>query len=337
MQARPMKGEDRLIHWLRARLRTGGRDPLGDDAAILDGQGELALTVDQQIEGVHFPAGLDPKIVAHRLLAVNLSDLASMGAAPEFALLALTLPQDFDPRPLFRSLLSACKRYDLELVGGDLARGPRLAASLTLAGRLAPESRWLRRSLARPDDILWVGGTLGESVAGRVLLEMGASVSGRRIDLPREFLSPALAAAGRRAVRRHLRPTPQLELGQWLSRQNRAAAIDISDGFSLDLSRLCEASACGAEVDVPALPKPPRFTALCSNLGRSAEELQLSGGEDYVLLFSLSKGLEPPARFRCRPVGRVLSGRNIWATDGARRRPLEVTGWDHLRASHVRP
>ncbi|MFQ5350173.1 MAG: thiamine-monophosphate kinase, partial [Thermoanaerobaculia bacterium] len=135
-----MTGEDRLIDWLRRQTRQRGTDLLGDDAAVLPETAPV-VTVDQQIAGTHFPADLAAPVVARRLLAVCLSDLAAMGAEPGHAFLALTMPEGFEPRPFFSALLAACDAYDTVLAGGDLARGPVLASALTLCGRLPARGR----------------------------------------------------------------------------------------------------------------------------------------------------------------------------------------------------
>src|SRR4051794_24167418 len=166
-----MAGETDLLRWLRSRL---GSSLIGDDAAVLPDGGPFAVTVDHQIAGVHFPSDLDPAIVARRLLAVNLSDLAAMGAAPTHAFLALAAPTGFDHRRFFTALLDACRRHGLTLAGGDLARNPeRLVASLTMLGTKDAAARWLARSGARPGHALWLGGTIGESAAGRMLIANG--------------------------------------------------------------------------------------------------------------------------------------------------------------------
>src|SRR6185436_12693499 len=126
------------------------------------------VTTDSQIEGVHFPPGLDPALVARRLLAVNLSDLAAMGAEPRHAFLALAAPPGFAHRRFFRALLAACRLQGVELAGGDLARDPHhVHAVLTLLGTRPAAGRWLRRDGARPGHRLWHGGTVGESAAGQ--------------------------------------------------------------------------------------------------------------------------------------------------------------------------
>jgi len=324
--------EDRLLDWLRRRSRGAGADLLGDDAALLpDG---LAITVDHQIEGVHFPPGLDPAWVGPRLLAVSLSDLAAVGAVPRYAFLALAAPPATDRRRLFDALLKACHHYDVALVGGDLAAATSLHLSLTLVGSRRPRTRWLRRDRARPGDRLWVGGELGGSAAGRFLLAAGASVGHRRFRLPSGWRATReVSAAARQAMRRHLSPEPQLELGQWLARRRRAAALDISDGLALDLARLCRASGVGAVLRPTAIPHPAHLAELGHRLERSIDDLTLHGGEDYVLLFTLPANLRPPAHFRCRVIGEIVRERGLYRDDHGRRSALSVRGWDHLRGS----
>jgi thiamine-monophosphate kinase len=311
----PPADENRLIDWLR---RQPGGASIGDDAAVLPA-GSFAVTVDHQISDVHFPAGLDPAIVARRLLAVNLSDLAAMGARPAYAFLALAAPAGFDHRRFFRALLAACRRHGLILAGGDLARHSVLAASLTLLGMKDEGARWLTRSGARPGHALWLGGTIGESAAGRILIERGE---------PKEA-SASLQRAMRRAIRRHLQPIPQLALGRWLSGQNEGAAMDVSDGLARDLHRLCRASGVGAEVDAAALPFVDRFAMLCRRIGADPLALALGGGEDYVLLFTLPNGIVPPER-QARRIGRIMKGRRLALLREGKRSDLPDTGWDHL-------
>lgn len=329
----PLTGEDHLLRWLRSRLHSSF---IGDDAAILPPGGPFAVTMDSQISGVHFVADLDPAILARRLLAINLSDLAAMGAAPAYAFLALSTREGFDHRRFFRSFLAACRRHDVKLAGGDLARSPGgTVATLTLIGKKPEEGRWLRRGEARPGHDLWLGGTAGESAAGAILIGRGARLAGRRIDLPRSFLkaSARLQTAARRAVRRHLLPEPQLTLGTWLGRQEEGAAMDVSDGVARDLHRLCRESSVGAEIDAEAVPLPARFAALCTAIGTDPFSLALGGGEDYVLLFTLPAGTAPPARFGCHRIGRIAQKKRITIVRDGVRRELPALGWDHLAGS----
>ncbi len=326
----PLETEDRLIRWLRRRFAERGR-LIGDDAALVAGRGPWAVSVDHQVAGVHFPPDLDLRVVGRRLVGVALSDLAAVGARPVYVLLALALPPAIDPRRLFEGLLAGCRRHDLELAGGDLSRAERLTASLTVLGTRVAGGRWLKRDGARPGDRIWVAGTLGDSAAGRLLVARGARIEGRSVRLPARLrLSRPLAAAARRAVRRHLEPEPLLEIGAWLARRPRAAAIDVSDGLALDLSRLCRAAGVGAALEEARLPGAAGFTELARRLGREPLALALAGGEDYALLFTLPPRTRPPAAFGCRAIGRVTPGAELTLEGPRGRRPLEPAGWDHL-------
>lgn len=331
--AKIQDGEDVLLR--RLRRRSPGRF-LGDDAAILPA-GEWAVTMDSQIEGVHFPSGLDPAVCARRLLAVNLSDLAAMGAAPRFAFLALSTPPSFDHQRFFDALVRAGDRLGLVLAGGDLARHSVVTTSLTLLGERPPEGKWLRRGAARPGDRIWLGGTVGESAAGCELARRGATFDGRRVEIPEtlgdaSIFSSAIARAARRAVRRHFEPLPQLELGRALGRCRRAAAIDLSDGLARDLHRLCEESGVGAEIEMERIPLADRFAALAAHLGKNPEHFALGGGEDYVLLFALPEDVAPP-RPGCVEIGRATKERRlILRKSDGESVELEAAGWDHLKA-----
>ncbi len=336
MKGRPAgaDSEDRLIGWLRGLAgRSGARSPIGDDAALLPLGGDWAITTDSQIEGVHFPAGLDPALIARRLLAVNLSDLAASGAEPVWAFLALAVPPGFDARRFFRALDQATRAAGLTLAGGDLARLPQgFVATLTLLGRRPKGGRWLRRSAARAGDVLYLGGTLGESALGQRLLARGAGMDARgRVTLPVDLALPnALIPAARRAIRRHLAPEPQLALGASLGKLRRVAALDVSDGLARDLYRLCRESSVGATVEAAALPLAPGFAELCHRLGAEPPTLALGGGEDYVLLFTLPRRTAPPRDAPCTRIGQITADRAIELyTDGAQQK-LPPLGWDHL-------
>lgn len=316
-------GEDALVAWLR-RAMPGGH-LLGDDTAVLE-PASWAVTVDTQIAGVHVPEDLDPARFARRLLAVNLSDLAASGARPAFAFLALSAPSGFDHRRFFRAFGRAASAHGVALAGGDLSCQPRLTAALTLLGRRWPDGRWLNRREARAGDVVWVGGTLGESALGLALLGAGVRLDDRAIRVPPGFAP----VATRRAIRRHLLPTPQIELGRWLACHTaRGAAIDLSDGLAKDLHRLCRASGVGARIRLEDLPKPPGFARLAAKLGQDPEALILFGGEDYVLLFTLPKGENPPLRGAVA-IGVIESRRRVRLVTPDGPEPLPDRGWDHL-------
>lgn len=334
-KATALLSEDRLIGWLRrlvGRART--ENPIGDDAAFLKLGGDWAVTVDSQVEGVHFPPGLAPALVARRLLAVNLSDLAASGATPVWAFLSLGLPAGYDAQRFFKAFVRAAQSAGVTLAGGDLTRLPHqgLVATLTLLGRRPMQGRWLKRSAARAGDLLYLGGTLGESALGQRLLARGGTIDARgRVTLPADpALSPALEQAARNAIRRHVEPRPQLALGAALGRAKRAAALDVSDGLARDLHRLCAESKVGAVIDAAALPYASRFSDLCATVREDPLALALSGGEDYVLLFSLPARSAPPDEFSSTRIGEITPERTVRIRiDGAIRK-LEPLGWDHL-------
>lgn len=337
-----IRSEDDLLAWLRGLQ---GTDLLGDDTARLPARpGQVWIaTTDSQIAGVHVPADLDPAVLARRLLQVNLSDLAAAAAEPAYALAAVSAPAGFDHRRFLAALLAACAAAGVRLAGGDLARSPTLTVTLTLLGTRPEGAPPVGRGNARPGDALWVGGTLGESAAGQRLVARGARLHGGRdpadaegeVSLPEDLdLPEPVREAARRAVRRHLAPRAQLELGAWLGGRldpgQGAAVMDLSDGLARDLPRLARESGAGAEVEAEALPASEGFGALCAALGEDPVELALGGGEDYALLFALPPDVLPPDRFACYRVGRVTKENELWLVKSGRREGWPDLGWDHL-------
>ncbi|HUP23604.1 MAG TPA: thiamine-phosphate kinase [Thermoanaerobaculia bacterium] len=324
---RPLRDEAAFVAWLRNVADAG----IGDDTAFLSLDGSFAWTVDTQHEGVHLPTGCDPAVAARRLLAVNLSDLAAVGAEPRYALLSLAAPPEYDRRRFVAALVAACARFRVRLLGGDTSRLDRLSATLTLIGRRPRRASWMRRSAARPGDQLFVGGTLGEAALGLALVRAGAIWERGRMVLPAGLEGPrSHTVAARRAVRRFLAPEPQMELSRRLSQSGcRVAAIDVSDGLGKDLARLCAASGVGAEVET--LPLAQAAEELAARLGLNARELALGGGEDYVLLFTLPASSRQPAG--STPIGWIRSGTGVWAIEeGDRRRDIADAGFDHFAA-----
>lgn len=316
------RGEIALVAWLRQNLDAG----IGDDAAFVPGGRELAYTIDTQQEGVHFPSGIDPAVVASRLLAVNLSDLAAVGAKPRYALLSLASPRDWNRRRFFSALRRAADSWRMRVVGGDLSRGDRVHAVLCAIGERSAHGRFLHRSSAEPGQLVWLGGRVGVSALG-LALQGRSHVPGQ---LP-EDLPADLTDAATTALRHHLRPEPQLELGRWLARRRSSspAAIDVSDGLGIDLGRLASASDVGIEIALPqdALPHP----ALCSWLGLDPLEIAIAGGEDYVLAFTLPERLRPPPEFHCLRIGCTVEGRGVrLLLDGRQSRDISTSGHDHL-------
>jgi thiamine-monophosphate kinase len=244
---------------------------VGDDAALLQAPAgsELVAAADTLVEGVHFPHGSPPSSIGHRALAVNLSDLAAMGARPAWALLALTLPQA-DPAWLEAFAAGLCalaREHDVALVGGDTTHGP-LCVTVQLLGNV-PRGSALRRAGGSPGDLLFVSGTPGDAAAGLALEQGRLQSTGEARSYLRE---------------RFLRPTPRLALGERL-RDHASACIDVSDGLLGDAGKLARASGVGCELDIDALPLSE---ALRSVSGEArARELALTGGDDYELCFAV--------------------------------------------------
>ena len=244
---------------------------IGDDCALLapaPGM-ELAISSDMLVAGRHFLPGADPRMLGHKCLAVNLSDLAAMGARPLGFTLALALPSA-EPdwlAPFSAGLFALADQFDCELIGGDTTKGP-LTICITVFGELAP-GQALRRANARRGDDIWISGTLGDA-----RLALAAYRDGYRLD-------PALLLAA--GLRMHA-PTPRVALGRALAEAGAAhAAIDISDGLVGDLGHILAASRVGASLDVDALPVGPALAAQDLALRR---RFSAAGGDDYELCFT---------------------------------------------------
>ncbi|MFO1282454.1 MAG: thiamine-phosphate kinase [Burkholderiales bacterium] len=293
-------GEFGLIarHFARPARDASVRVGVGDDAAVLAPTAgcELVLAVDMMVEGRHFLRGSDPEGLGHKILAVNLSDLAAMGARPRWALLAGALPERDDAwlAAFARGLYALADRHGVDLVGGDTTSGPRNLC-LTIAGEL-PAGGAILRSGARAGDDLWVSGTLGDAMLGLAALE------------GRVALDDAVRA---RCVARLERPTPRVALGQSL-RGVASAMLDVSDGLSGDLAHILAASGVGARVDLERLPRSPALDTMLAGPQRTlALGCLLGGGDDYELLFAAPAerraAVEAAGRASATPVSRVGS------------------------------
>ncbi len=288
-------GESNLIRLIDRRFRSLGPPPvagIGEDAAIIriPGSGRaLALSTDLLLEGIHFRRStMPPRFLGWKALAANLSDLAAVGARPDSYLLALGLPGDLSSAFLERFLdgiRELARRYRIRLLGGDICENSRVVIGITIIGSVKG-NLYLPRTGARPGDQLYVTGTLGRSAWGLRLLDRGWRwQGGRAVPPPGKRLEISRSAATG-ALRAHLRPDPAVQAGLALARHRiPSAAIDISDGLSIDLARLCESSRTGALLEEQAIP----VAAGSSGPGdqKSMTDLALHGGEDYELLISV--------------------------------------------------
>lgn len=314
---------DMIARYFTRPLRPGSPAALGvgDDCALLapaPGM-QLAISTDMLVEGRHFFAGADPRQLGHKCLAVNLSDLAAMGAKPLAFTLALALPAPDEAwlAPFAQGLFALADQHDCELIGGDTTKGP-LTISITVFGEV-PQEQALRRSAAQAGDDIWVSGTLGEA---RLAL---AVLSGELV-----LDEASLAAA---APRLHA-PTPRVALGLAL-RGIAGAAIDVSDGLAGDLGHILAQSGVGAVVDVDALPAGPMLAYQLPALQRA---YCLAGGDDYELCFTAAPAKRDAvlaaARTAATPVtriGAIEAAPGLRLIDAAGRPTrLSMTSFDHF-------
>jgi thiamine-monophosphate kinase len=296
---------------------------IGDDCALLQCPSgkELAVSIDTLVEGVHFFADVDPHALGYKALAVNLSDLAAMGADPAWFTLALTLP-DYKSDWLegfCSGLTKAAKTSGIQLVGGDTTRGP-LTISIQVHG-LVDAGQALRRDGAKPGDRIYVSGTLGDA---------GAALKHRL-----EAWSPEiLGDSDWTALQQRLEyPTPRNELARTI-RHFASAAIDISDGLMADLSHILKRSGIGAKLLSHHLPLSSSMKKLPQEI---ATELALGSGDDYELCFTVPSELVPEFEQRCSDVtciGEITSASGLILVD-ANGQEITATirkGYDHFSA-----
>ena len=325
-------GEFALIErYFRAAGASRGDVPVGvgDDGAILRPPPgfDLVAVSDTLVEGVHFPEASAPRSIGHRALAVNLSDIAAMGATPAWALLSLTLPSVDDGwLAEFSAGLGALARmHEVALVGGDTTRGP-LTLGVQVLG-FVPQGEGLRRSGGRVGDLLCVSGTPGDAAAGLAIVQRGLA----------DARSADLAAALATLQARFEYPTPRLALGARL-RAIASACIDVSDGLYGDASKLAAASSCAAHIDPQRLPRSAALAAAVSArvfTDAEAAGFTAAGGDDYELLFTL-----PPAalaslqgelaRGEITVIGALASGAGLWLMAQGVPQPATPGGFDHF-------
>lgn len=325
---------------LIARLTAGLPRPsdvtlgVGDDAAVLDIGGEelLVATCDAQVEDTHFRLrNRDPHDLGRRVLAVNLSDIAAMGARPRFALISLLLPATLDAAILdgiYAGLREEAAHFGVAIVGGNIARNAeRLIIDITLLGT-GRRGQLLQRNNAQPGDVIMITGHLGSASAGLLILEDQQLAS----KITQESLTAVLAA--------QRTPTPRVKAGQWLAQHNVTTAIDISDGLAADLSHICEASGVDATIAAETLPMLPEVVTIAKLAGREPQDLALYGGEDYELLFTvpaeradrLAHELFTATGVKAIAIGSIVQGKALTLIRQGQPSPLLAAGWDHLRS-----
>ena len=303
--------------------RSGGalRLGVGDDCALLAAPAAeiLAVSTDMLVEGRHFFAGAEPEALGHKALAVNLSDLAAMGARPLGFSLALALPAANEDwlEKFSRGLFALADLHQMDLIGGDTTRGP-LNLCITIFGSV-PESAALRRTGAKAGDEIWVSGTLGDARLALEALQGKLTLTAYQLSI---------------AAQRLHRPTPRIALGLAL-RGIASAAIDVSDGLLGDLGHVLDASGTGAVIQADALPLG---AALRTQSKTMQYEFALNGGDDYELCFTapvhqhaavLAAGLTADVALTC--IGHIRAEAGLHITD-ASGQPLAISShsFDHF-------
>jgi thiamine-monophosphate kinase len=343
-------GERALIERIRRRLPPAPPELLvgiGDDAAVAaPDRGALqVLTTDALVEGVHFDRRFSsPSDIGHKALAVNISDVASMGGASRFALLSLMLPADTpvaDVDGVLDGLVQLASASGVALVGGNITRSPGpLIVDVTLVGSVKPR-KILKRSGARPGDAVYVTGQLGAASAG---LEWLRTMKGdepifsppkpRRADLVPRPEDPALAEC----VARHCRPEPRARIGALLGRNRAASAcMDLSDGLADAVAQIACASGTGATIDPALLPLHAGARAWFAAAGRDPIDACVAGGDDYELLFTVPRRMRGRLRAVVREargvpvtrIGEMTADRSVGLLRNGRLEPLPA-GFVHF-------
>jgi len=319
-----MPGEFDLIAKYFTRAAPSAVLGVGDDCALIQPTPgmELAISTDMLIAGRHFMPSDGPGTIGHKAMAVNLSDLAAMGATPLYALLSIALPEADGKflQGFAGGFFGLAQKHGVEVIGGDTTRGGLLTINVTVIGEVSP-GQALRRDAAQPGDDIWVSGTLGDAAValmhhqGKLRLETDQAIQ----CFPRLFV-----------------PTPRVELGLAL-RGIAHACIDVSDGFAADLGHILERSNVGAEVWFDQLPLSDALTSMREIT--VTQECVLAGGDDYELAFTAPaakrasiQSLGRDLNLRLTMAGRITSEPGLSILKNGQPMPLARTGFDHFGA-----
>jgi thiamine-monophosphate kinase len=303
---------------------------IGDDSAVIapTGKTDWVISCDAFLEGVHFlPNRHSADSVGYKALVRATSDLAAMGATPRLFLLTLAIPARRTGAWLDRFLQGmgrAARQLGTTLAGGDTTKFPAISINLTVLGEIAPGCA-VTRSEAIPGDLIYVSGRLGRAQLGLELIKNG---SGRK-------------RSHRRLLQPHLYPAIRIKLGSWLAQKQTASAMmDISDGLSTDLPRLCKASGVGARIfaaDIPCVEIPPKIRKLLRHRNLDPLQMALQGGDDYELLFTVppkkvKRLREAPGFSDLTAIGEITKNKAlVMVSPDGRQKALRSHGWDPFR------
>lgn len=286
--------------------------PIGDDCAVLQlGGTTWAAAADMLTAGHHFKDWASPEDVGYKAVAVNVSDVAAMGAVPRFVLVSGGAPDSETAARCFEGVREACGEFGVYPIGGDTTGSAALSVDVSILGQFAHLP--VLRSGARPGDRLAVTGELGASSAGLLALENGDT-------------------GPERLIRKHLRPEPRVAVGVAVARLDAHAMIDLSDGLASDVRHICEKSAVGCRIELERLPIAGDTREYLDSIGQATDHLAATGGEDYELLIAAPErvlaDLANESEVPLTEIGEVTDGDVLFLRNGA---PVEdLSGWDHF-------
>lgn len=298
--------EKEIVSWLSKKfLKNSTAIGIGDDCAVLNpNKQKWVWTVDRIVENVHFSLKyFNFKELGHKALAVNLSDIAAMGAKPVYGLVSLSFPKTLPLeklKDLFSGIESVAKKYKTQIIGGNLSNSKQVVIDISLLGEC---KKPLLRSTAKPNDIIFITGPLGLSACGYNLLKRNIKRS--------EFTS---------LYKAQKQPLPKIELGLMLNQWKATSLIDISDGLSTELNHISEASNVGFQIDLDKIPKHPLVLKAAKLLKKDPLDLILNGGEDYELLGTMSASSFKKTR------GLIAIGK----ITREKKKTLKARGFDHF-------
>ena len=294
---------------------------IGDDAACWRAEGLQLATTDTLIEDIHFDfKNITWRELGWKSMAVNLSDIAAMGGRPLYALVSLGIPGDTETESivdLYKGMLELAKKFEVRIIGGDTVGSPVTAITLTIIGEAENQNRILKRSAAKPGDLVAVTGNFGASAAGLAMMQ-------RKLTFDKKTEATLREA--------HFKPTPRINEGQFLVKNAVKAAIDVSDGLLGDLEKLCLASGVGAKLYSDRIPIHP---AVLKSFGNEAVKLTLTGGEDYELIFTAPQKIVNVIKRKLKcpvtVVGEIVKGESVEVLDeDGNEFSWNSSGWDHF-------
>lgn len=304
---------------------------IGDDCAVFtpSEKREYLVTADMLVEQVHFDFSFHPPyFLGRKSMAVNLSDIAAMGGKPEFALLSLAIPDKVDHlwlKEFAEGVHSILQEFHCGLIGGDTVGADSLTIGVTVIGS-APRNEAVMRTGARPGDSVYVSGPVGSAAVGLAMCQN------------QEQFGPMERLVDNPFVQQHLNPSPEISCGRILAASGMVTSMqDLSDGLATDLAHICRASNVGAIVQADLLPGLPGLDSACRQLNASVEELQVSGGEDYRLVFTVAKGqdngfadyVSQNSSLELYRIGSIVKSPGVFLVSGETKRDISFQGYTH--------